>query len=134
MHRVIPIFLACILLLLLSGCERWYLDSKMEELCAKDGGIKIYETVTLPASDFNEFGEPLGRYWKKGVAEEDRFGPDYKYVKKREFIVGQGADVAHGGGSLVRVHAAIYRRVDSKLLGEHILYQRSGGGGVNFCF
>ena len=61
MHRVIPIFLACILLLLLSGCERWYLDSKMEELCAKDGGIKIYETVTLPASDFNEFGEPLGR-------------------------------------------------------------------------
>ena len=33
----------------LAGCERWSLDRQMEELCKKDGGIKVYETVTLPA-------------------------------------------------------------------------------------
>ena len=130
MRRVIFISLACILLLQLSGCERWYLDYKMEDLCAKDGGMKVYETVTLPASDFNSVGQPLARYVRQAKSQEDIFGPDYKYVSQREYIMGG----ALASGSLVRVHSALYRRVDNKLLGEEIWYQRSGGDGFNFGF
>ena len=46
------ISLAATLLLTLAGCERWALDRKMEELCRKDGGVKVYETVTLPPKEF----------------------------------------------------------------------------------
>ncbi len=45
--------------LALSGCEKFALDRQMEELCKKDGGVKIYETVTLPASMFDRLGDPF---------------------------------------------------------------------------
>mgnify|MGYP003381617564 CR=1 FL=1 len=55
----------------------------MEELCQKDGGINGYETVTLPASDFSNNGQPLTRYQQTAQSEEEPFGPGYKYVVKR---------------------------------------------------
>ena len=42
--------------LLLSGCEKARLDQQVKELCAKDGGIKVYETVKLPADRFDQWG------------------------------------------------------------------------------
>lgn len=91
----------------LGGCERWALDRQMEELCQKDGGIKLYETVTLPASDFSNIGQPLARYQQKAQSEQDRFGPDYRYVSKREILVGKDANPERGEGRLVRVYSAI---------------------------
>ena len=118
----------------LGGCERWALDRQMEELCQKDGGIKVYETVTLPASDFSNIGQPLARYQQTAQSEQDRFGPDYRYVSKREVLVGKDANPERGEGRLVRVYTAIYRRSDNKLLGEQIWYQRGGGDGFTFGF
>ena len=31
----------------------------MEELCKADGGVKIYETVTLPPEMFDQWGGPF---------------------------------------------------------------------------
>ena len=42
----------------LYGGEKAVLDRQVRELCAKDGGIKVYETVKLPAEKFNEWGRP----------------------------------------------------------------------------
>lgn len=39
-----------------SGCEKWQLDQQVRERCAKDGGIKIYETVKLPPNSFDQWG------------------------------------------------------------------------------
>lgn len=122
-------------LALLGGCERWALDRQMEELCKKDGGIKVYETVTLPASDFSQWGEPMGRYIHTAKSEEDRLGPDYRYVTERKFIVGNLQTRAdHGEGTLVRWHFSVYRRADNKLLGEEVRYHRGGGDGFTFGF
>lgn len=134
MRRLVAIPITATLLLALAGCERWALDRQMEELCKKDGGIKVYETVTLPASDFNQFGEPLGRYIQTKKSEDERFGPDYKYVLKRDFVVGPKARADLGEGQLTRWYQAIYRRADNKLLGEQIWYARSGGDGFTFGF
>ena len=120
-----------IALLLLSGCERWALDRQMEELCAKDGGIKVYETVTLPASDFSNLGQPLARYERTAKSREEIFGPDYRYVTEEKYIVGtRQTKVEHGNGVLVRNVQAIYRRSDKKMLVEGVYYARGGGDGV----
>jgi hypothetical protein len=37
----------------------WQADKLVDELCAKDGGIKVYETVTLPKERFNQWGQFL---------------------------------------------------------------------------
>ena len=111
----------------LGGCERWALDRQMEDLCKKDGGIKVYETVTLPASDFSNIGQPLARYQQTAKSEEELLGPDYRFVSKREILVGKDAKPERGEGRLDRVHSAIFRRADNKLLGESVLYQRGGG-------
>ena len=125
---------ACMALLGLAGCERWTLDRQMEELCKKDGGVKVYERVTLPASEFNDLGTPLYRYYKPGVLPDDRLGPEYRYVTRREILVGEHADPAYGQGQLARHYWAIYRRADGKLLGEQVQYERIGGDRFTFGF
>jgi len=40
----------------ITGCttpSQWIADAQVDELCTKDGGIKVYETVTLPKERFS---------------------------------------------------------------------------------
>ena len=131
---VLKTFTCLALCVALSGCERWALDNQMEELCAKDGGVKVYEKVTLPASDFSNVGQPLARYAQIARSDADYYGPDYKYVNKREILVGKNARPEHGEGVLAREYSAVYRRSDDKLLGESVLYSRGGGDFFTFGF
>jgi len=117
-----------------SGCERWRLDRQMELLCQQDGGIKVYETVTLPASEFSNVGQPLARYAQQAKSPEERLGPDYRFVLNREILIGPQANAQKGEGQLARTHNAIYRRSDGRLLGEQIWYSRSGGDLFTFGF
>lgn len=41
------------LTVVLGGCERWALDRQMEEMCRKDGGVKVYEKVRDPGIEFS---------------------------------------------------------------------------------
>ena len=134
MRSVVAIPLAAVLLLTLAGCERWALDRQMEELCKKDGGIKVYETVTLPASDFSNVGQPLARYARLAMSEADYLGPDYRYAARREVLIGEDAKPQKGEGQLVRLYWAIHRRSDGKLLGEQVEYRRIGGDLFTFGF
>ena len=120
--------------LILAGCERWALDRQMEALCKKDGGVKVYETVTLPASEFSDTGQPLARYIPLAKTDAEYLGPDYRYVRKREVLSGQNANAEKGEGQLTRWHHSIYRLSDERLLGESVSYARAGGDGVTFGF
>lgn len=134
MRRMIAIELLAASLFILAGCERWALDRQMEELCKKDGGVKVYETVKLPASEFSNTGQPLTRYIPLAKSDADYLGPDYRYVRKRDILVGQQANAEKGEGQLTRWHHAIYRRSDGRLLGESVSYARAGGDGLTFGF
>jgi hypothetical protein len=126
---------ACMALLGLTGCERWALDRQMEELCKKDGGVKVYERVTVPASEFSNVGQPLAKYASQAKSLEERLGPDYRYVERREVVAGApDADPERGEGRLLRVHQAVIRRSDEKLLGECVWYERGGGDFFTFGF
>lgn len=134
MRGVVAISIAVISLLTVAGCERYALDRKMEELCKKDGGVKVYETVTLPAIEFSNTGQPLARYIPLAKSDADYLGPDYRYVQKLEILVGKNADIENGESQLSRWYSAVYRRSDGRLLGESVSYGRGGGDGFNFGF
>lgn len=112
---------------LLSNGVKAYYDRQVRELCMKDGGVRVYETVNLPAERFDEFGDiriPTKRNAKAG--------DEYYYEwRDRNFRV--------GNPTIRRDHFLVFRKSDGKLLGEAISYARLGGdlpgpweGGTSF--
>src|SRR5688572_8558398 len=100
------------MILLLTGCERYALDRKMEQLCKMDGGVKVYETVKLSAAEFKVL---LG-YAATASSQESYYGPEYRYIERREILLGKDADLQKGRGQVARGYQAIYRKSDNRLL------------------
>ena len=124
MSRALPYSVRSIQFLLLffgvvalAGClrEKDRLDAQVREMCAKDGGAKVYEQVALPAEKFDEFGVvsvPVKASAKAG--DEFFYEWDITYYKK-------------GNPEMWRSHFKLIRHVDGKLLGESVVYSRRGG-------
>lgn len=112
--------------LMLSGCGAKYAaDKEMQALCDKDGGMKVYEKVTLPASEFSKYGQPLDQYWSNQTDPENKLGPDYRYVERNEFL--RRGDTLKGEVQMGKSTTKVFRRSDGKLLGQAVSYGRSGG-------
>ena len=97
------------------GRNMW-LDHQVREMCAKDGGVKIFETVTLPPERFDKYGQirvPAKVYIK----------PSDEYFEEWDT-----AYLQRGNPELRRSHFKIIRRIDSKVLGEAVSYHRRSGG------
>lgn len=102
--------------------NKWRADRLVDELCAKDGGIKVYETVILPKERFNQWGQFV-------VLEKRIMKPDDEYytVWKTTDIIGK-----HNSSDIFKLtvyqhYFAMYRVADNKLLSEAIGYSRRGG-------
>ena len=95
----------------------WRADMQVKELCAKDGGVKVYETVTLPPEMFNQWGQVK---FYKPTQKEDALGKEYIFKVNSHYY-------KKGYLSLRRYHVQILRRKSKKLLGESISYDRGGG-------
>jgi len=117
MKAIIPITLAA---LGLAGCAaplQVQLDEEVRRLCAIDGGIRVYETVKLPAERFDQWGQ-VNFY--RPTQKENALGPEYVFQWDLQYI-------RTGEPSLHRSHRLVLRRSDGKLLGESIGYSRGGG-------
>lgn len=112
---------------LLFGCAtptQSALDAEVKKLCAVDGGIKVYQTVTVSADKFDQWGQVNFFQPDKG---EYALGPDYIYRwTKRYYHRGQPA-LNPREASLARDHVQVIRRDDRHLLGELVVYHRAGG-------
>lgn len=105
------------LALVVSACEKQRLDQQVKELCAKDGGIKVYETVKLPPDRFDQWGmvkpyDPTQR--ENALGSEFVFRSETKYFKKEP-------------PTFIRHHYQVIRKTDGKVLGETVSYGRGGG-------
>lgn len=104
---------------LISNGTKAYYDRQVRELCAKDGGVRVYEMVRLPAEKFNQWGQPNFRI------------PITPYTKLQDgdeyYLEWEMLSLKQGNPSLWRSHHRLIRRSDRKLLGENIMYARSGG-------
>ena len=121
-------FVTLIGMSLLSGCEKWWLDRQMEELCKKDGGVRVYETVKLLPEMFDQNGDPFPGW--RGRDRSERLGNDYEYVFSVEDLV--KGDPVEGEGRLRRYRNKVIRRSDGRLMAESIYYGRSGGDFIAF--
>ena len=102
-------------LLWMAAGEKMLADMRVSRLCAEDGGIRVYETVGLPAERFDKYGQL--RIPSKEMAKPD---DQYYYVWISETS-------AKGRTKIRRDHFLMYRHADQKLLGESISYARTGG-------
>ncbi|GKS69954.1 hypothetical protein W03_19580 [Nitrosomonas sp. PY1] len=106
---MLPLIAAC------SGPSKGQLDDEVRRLCAIDGGIKVYETVKLPAGRFDKYGQIRIPY-KEIVGPGDR----YFYESSQKFLV-------EGNPAMWRNHYKVFRIYDNKILGESVSYARRGG-------
>ena len=95
--------------------EKARLDREVERLCAIDGGIKVYETVKLPAERFDQYDQIRIPY-KEIAKPED----EYYFESSQLFLI-------KGNPEMWQNHYKVYRTSGNKLLGESISYSRRGG-------
>lgn len=103
------------------GGRKIYYDMEVNRLCAVDGGVKIYETVKLPASKFDKHGNahiPL----KKNASPNDEYFYEWE---TRTLSAGDSGE--NGKLMLRREDFKFFRAKDNVLLGEDISYVRRGG-------
>ena len=130
MRRRYLILAGALLLLLLSCSEKYVLDWKMAQLCKKDGGMTIFETVKIPASRFGKYGELPYKGSAKGV---DLFVTsllegEYEVVTKNVSLKNKGdSDSLYVRGGLDRTSEEVIRKSDNKVLGKIVWYSRTGG-------
>lgn len=99
------------------GGRKVYYDAQVKKLCAKDGGVKVYETVKLPGEGFDMYG--MVNFWRPDQGEST-LGPNYVFKRETTYY-------RRGNPDLFRMQTQIIRRSDGKLLGESVFYKRGGG-------
>lgn len=99
------------------GGRKVYYDAQVRQLCAKDGGVKVYKRVIVPAGMFDKWGQVSFYNPSKG---EMALGPDYVIRTSVNYL-------RRGNPSLRRYHVQVIRKIDRVVLGESIGYDRGGG-------
>lgn len=102
--------------------NKWRADKLVDELCAKDGGVRVYETVALPKERFTPSGE-FRVLAQQVMGKEDEF---YR-ISRNTNIKGRHESSDIGALTVYQDHDQIYRSIDMRLLGESINYVRRGG-------
>jgi hypothetical protein len=105
--------------MLTSSGVKWWYDQQVRELCAKDGGVKVYETVRLPVEKFDQWGQPN---FNIPVAPYNKLKAADQYYLEWEIT-----NLKLGNPKLERSHFRLIRQSDNKLLGETVSYSRNGG-------
>lgn len=95
--------------------KKMHYDAQVRELCAQDGGIKIYETVDLPPEKFDKYGVVKIPSHKDTKPEDE-----YHYESKIYYY-------KNGSPEIWQLHFRVFRSLDNKLLGEATSYARRGG-------
>lgn len=105
----------------------WQVDREVDRLCALDGGVRVYETVTLGPENFGPDGTVFPQYERLMAEKNDislRYGPDYATRRDVETLrEGQRTFVPR----LTRSVISVLRVPDGKLLAEVVGYDRYGG-------
>ena len=109
-----------------SGPSKRQLDAEVDRLCAIDGGVRVYETVTFPPDKFDEKYGQINFY--RPTQGENALGPEYIYKWDIHYYKkGHPVSVGAYETAMRRDHVKIIRKSDMKLMGEVVKYHRAGG-------
>ena len=98
-----------------SGGRNFYYDWKVRQLCAVDGGVKVYETVILPPERFDKYGN-VHISSKTNAKQSD----EYCYESADNYF-------KVGNPEVFQSNFRIIRRNDGKVMGESVSYIRRSG-------
>jgi hypothetical protein len=104
--------------------KAWRADRLVDELCNKDGGIRVHETVELRSSSA---ADKLPRVRPKHLKEDS--DPFY-YVSSTSDILGRNDSQDTAALTVFRIETALHRSSDDKLLAVRVAYVRRGGDPV----
>ena len=131
----------CAILSVTAGCatpSQMAVDAEVERLCAIDGGIKVYETVKRPASEFDSDGVLKAYQHRTDTTVSYKQDTSHTVMEssfERGFIIrweiqtyiGDILGPESGFFSAKRHVFQVKRRADNALLGEAVIYSRRGG-------
>ena len=100
-----------------AGGRKIYYDAEVDRLCEIDGGVKVYERVTLPAAEYDRL---VAQNWILPDASEVKESDSYFKTRETRYFRESDPQVAK---TVIRY----IRRSDGKVVGEYIHYGRGGG-------
>lgn len=119
----LPVVLIALLLLAIGFFEatKAYWDYKVRQMCEKDGGIEVYETVSLTKEEYkrlggSERGLPVPNPVYSNVDEE------FPFIREE-----RSTTIRSNSPKVGRSESIIKRRSDDKILGRSVYYWRRGG-------
>lgn len=95
--------------------QKIWLDHLVRGMCAKDGGVKVYETVELTSDLLDNAGRIRIPYKGKNSSINN-----FYYEVEEHFFL-------KGDPQMARRVVRIVRKSDEKVIGEKITYGRGGG-------
>lgn len=116
---------AMLLTAALAGCAGYvpgrqaYWDAQVREMCAKDGGVTVYEVVELSEDEFKRLGGMQGGL---PLPHANSNNINYPY-----FYEMSDTNIRNSNPSVTRTEMLVKRRSDGKLLGRSVRYSRRGG-------
>jgi hypothetical protein len=130
---IIPIAIVVVLILAFAFFEgrKAYWDNVIRAMCEKEGGIKVYERVLISSryldKDRNiKIPSAYAESSRKPFEWEAKPGDLYYYVSERQPII-------DGYLAVGRTNLKIIRALDKKVLGETVVFRRSGGDFPTFA-
>jgi hypothetical protein len=118
---MIPVVIIVLLILTVGFYEgrKAYWNSKVREMCEKDGGVRVNETVQLGQQQYVLL---LNKFGQLSPPSEDRAGSDVPIVHRFTSTYIRRADP-----EVRRDELAVIRKSDNAVLGASISYSRVGG-------
>ena len=95
-------------------------DSKVRELCASDGGIKVFEPVSVSTEQFAALPTVDGFVVVPAEKPETPDSPAFSSTVT-ETVIGEG------NPRISRLESLVKRRSDGKVIGQIVTYARIGG-------
>jgi len=109
-----------VLLYIYTELNKSYWDYRVKQMCEKDGGVTVYETVELTSEEYIRLGGFKGSI--PVPSETASYAEKYLYLSTFE------KEIIHKSNPRVyRWESAVYRKLDRKILGKVISYHRGGG-------
>ena len=112
-------------IVILAGCAGYvpgakpYWDSKVKEMCEKDGGVRIFQKLRISSHEAELLSSGNGEL---GIPVKQLAKPN-----SPAYAVLTTTTVRKGTPSVTRTESTIYRRSDQAVLAQWVVYTRSGG-------